>query len=187
MRNFLVALVCVVCFAPAVHAAAANVYDLRTLFGITVGDFTRNGPLDNMTSLGSNLPCRCEDFCRFPPLGDTSQTTVTARWTGGIGHCGADMLTVEMDNPLGAAALESERLAPIFQMTAAQIIARYGMPSVRVTRTDNQIAYCDLADPTSPDTSDILYVAFRLVNDRVAALRIVTAPTCPQYPFLPPG
>ena len=170
----------------AAPAHAADIKELRTLLGVTVGKFDAAGPPATMTSMPSGFPCRCPDFCRMDIKNAGIGTSISVRWTTRGALCGADMMTVQ--STTGALiGVDAPNIAPLYGMSPAEIAARYGKPTGTVSIAEGQFVYCELLDnaPDAALTSDLIYFGFQFSGDRLTAIRVGSGAVCPDYPFLP--
>ena len=200
MKPFLL-LFCFLAFSRPV-AAAEDINELRTLVGITVGDFSLDGASADMRSMEGNLSCGCPDFClrqvtgpggvaADQTSGDGTPISFSARWSRRGGLCGATLMTLETDAVGIAAGIRVPGTALSFGATPEQIFERYGAPLRGTDIHASQTVYCEVAEEVALDdpralTVDLIHYAFLFIGGRLGAVRVGIGRDCPQFAFVPP-
>jgi len=178
-------LVAAAIFAAPAHAA--DIRELRTILGITIGKFDTARPPASMTSMPTGFPCRCPDFCRLDLANAGSGTSISVRWDSHGTECGANLITVQSTSG-ELAGVDAPNIAPLYGKSPDEIIARYGKPSGTRGVTEGQFVYCELLDDGpggSALTGDLLYFGFQFSTGRLTAIRVGSGQVCPDYPFIP--
>ena len=190
MKPFLL-LFCFLAFSRPV--AAEDINELRTLVGITVGDFSLDGASADMRSMEGNLSCGCPDFClrQVTGTGDEIPISFSARWSRRGGLCGATLMTLETDAAGIAAGIRVPGTALSFGATPEQIFERYGAPLRGTDIHASQTVYCEVAEEVALDDPralivDLIHYAFLFIGGRLGAVRVGIGRDCPQFAFVPP-